>query len=298
MLTVPSSEGVQVARHRLAGSADLPPLLIAHATGFNAHCYVPVADALADRFDCHALDFRGHGDTAVDPAWAVDWRRFGDDAVAVAREVARAGDLVGFGHSMGGAALLMAAHREPDLFERLVLFEPISHQATTPALSRDDMEMLPIVRGARRRRRRFDSFDDAFLNYSDKPPLSWMVPEALRNYVDHGFRAVADESGVPAVELCCPPEVEADIFVTGRDNGVWSLLAEIDVPCVVIGGHVEEGQPSMQTESIADQLPNGRYVLLDDQTHFGPFSHPATTAAIISGQEAGCDTPRVPWAAP
>ena len=30
-----------------------------------------------------------------------------------------------FGHSMGGACLLMAAHRNPALFRRIVAFEPI-----------------------------------------------------------------------------------------------------------------------------------------------------------------------------
>lgn len=282
MSTVPSSEGVQVARYRLAGTGDRQPLLIAHATGFHAHCYVPVANELADRFDCHALDFRGHGQTEVDPSWDVDWRRFGDDALAVAREVAPDGGLVGFGHSMGAAALLMAAHRDPGLFERLVLFEPISHEATVPPLGRTEMEALPIVRGARRRSTWFESFDAAFENYSTKPPLSLMVPDALRNYVDHGFREVADDSGRAGVELRCRPELEADIFVTGRDNGVWHLLPEIHTPCVVVGGHVEDGQPSMQTEAIAGRLPNGRYLLLDDQTHFGPFSHPAVTARVVA----------------
>ena len=35
------------------------------------------------------------------------------------------GGLVGFGHSMGGAGLMMAAHRDPGLFDVIVAFEPI-----------------------------------------------------------------------------------------------------------------------------------------------------------------------------
>ncbi len=35
------------------------------------------------------------------------------------------GGLTGFGHSMGGTALLMAAHREPELFDTIVVYEPI-----------------------------------------------------------------------------------------------------------------------------------------------------------------------------
>ncbi len=281
MLSVPSSEGVGIALHHLAGDAGAQPLLIAHATGFNGHCYMPIAEQLADRFDCWALDFRGHGATDVDPAWDVDWRRFGDDALAAARHVAPDGGLVAFGHSMGGAALLMAAHRSPSLFDRLVLFEPISHEATGDTPTADDMRQLPIVQGALRRSRTFPSFEAANENYASKPPLSLMVPEALRNYIAHGFRPAVDDDGRPVVELRCVPELEAAIFVTGRQNGVWELLPEIETPCLVIGGHVDQGQPSHYAEPIAARLPNGRYALRDEQTHFGPFSHPAATADLI-----------------
>lgn len=279
-MQVPSTDGVSVAVHELDGPPDGPTLLISHATGFHAYCYTPLAAALSHRFRSVGLDYRGHGATAVDPTWEADWSKFGDDALAVARVVAKDGPIVGFGHSMGGSALLMAAHRVPELFERLVLFEPISHEAETPVISRAQIAEFPIVQGALRRRRRFPSFDAAYENYRAKPPLSLMVPEALRNYVDHGFRPVTDRNG-PAVELRCAPELEAGIFVTGRENGVWGLLPGIETPCVLVAGHVEPNQPASQTEAIAERLPNGTYVPLDHQTHFGPFSHPAEIADLI-----------------
>ncbi len=114
----PSSDHVNVVVHEFGGTGR--PLLLSHATGFHGYCYLPIADALDDRFTSYALDYRGHGDTprptdGMDGQ--VDWERYGDDALAAARAIAPDGGLTGFGHSMGGAALLMAAHREPDLFE-------------------------------------------------------------------------------------------------------------------------------------------------------------------------------------
>ena len=278
---VASSDGVSVAVHHLGGADRAPPLLFSHATGFHARCYAPIAAQVGDRFHSVGLDFRGHGATAAPAAWPVDWSRFGDDALAAARAVAPDGGLVAFGHSMGGSALLMAAHREPGLFERLVLFEPIAHDPARPVLGATDMRELPIVAGARRRRRTFASRDDAYDNFRTKPPLSLMVPEALRNYVDHGLRDTVDADGVNAVELCCSPELEAGIFEGGRDNGVWELLDQIQTRCLVIGGHVEEMQPSAGTGAIAAELPNGSYLLCDHQTHFGPFSHPDEIAELI-----------------
>ena len=100
-------------------------MLLSHATGFHGYCYLPIADELSDEFTSFALDYRGHGDTARPDDWQVEWDRYGDDALAAARAVAPDGGLVGFGHSMGGAGLLMAAHREPGLFDTIVAFEPI-----------------------------------------------------------------------------------------------------------------------------------------------------------------------------
>ena len=284
MIRVPSSEGVSVAVHELGGDRTAPTLLISHATGFHSHCYTPLAARLVDRFRCVGVDYRGHGETDVDPDWSVDWRRFGDDAEAVARHVAPAGGLVGFGHSMGGAALLMAAHRDPDRFERLVLFEPISHQASSASMTEAEIRDLPIVTGALRRRRRFTSFDEAYSNFRAKPPLSLMVDDALHDYVDHGFRRVPidDGSDRTELELRCPPELEAAIFVTGVSNGVWDLLPEIPTPTLVLGGRIEERQPSSQSEAIAGHLTDGTYVCLDHQTHFGPFSHPGEVADLIA----------------
>lgn len=273
--TISSTDDVTLALHDFGGAG--PTLLIVHATGFNAHCYMPMISTLRDRFHVFGLDVRGHGRSTVPSDWLVDWAAFGDDTDAAAHHLAGAGPITGFGHSMGGAALIMAANREPALFGALCLFEPIAHP---PALSEVDIEQFPIVQGARRRRRRFPSYDDAYDNFSSKPPLSMMVPEALRNYVDHGFRPVSDEQG-DGVELCCTPELEAGIFVTGRSNGLWDLLDDATTPTTVVAGAVEVDQPSATSEQIAERLPNGRYVELPHMDHFGPFTHPQEVAELL-----------------
>ena len=276
---VASTDDVSLAVHDLGGRSGSPPLLISHATGFCAHAYAPLAAALADVFHCYAIDHRGHGATLPPPDWArgegVDWRAVGDDTLAVARRLAAEGPITGFGHSMGGASLLMAAHREPALFRQLVLFEPITYPRSDEAV---DIESVPLVVGARRRRRRFESFDEAYANFAAKRPLSSMTPESLRGYVEHGLRPAPDGG----VELCCPPELEAAIFMASRENGVWELLASIEVPVLVVSGIVEPDEPSQWSEPIAERLPRGEYHLFADQDHLGPFSHPEQVAKVVS----------------
>lgn len=276
MFSVPSTEGMSIALHELAGDDDLPVLLLSHATGFHAYCYEPIARRLSDRFHSIGIDHRGHGMSPTPDDWDTDWRQFGRDARSVAEELASDRGLVGFGHSMGGAALLMAEHEHPGLFDRLVLFEPIAH---APAGYPFDIEEVPIVKGARRRRRRFDSIADAIANYSSKPPMSLMQADVLRLYVEHGF---AEVEGGPQVELRCAPEFEASVFVTSRLSPLWDLLPNIEVETLVIGGAVQENEPSGRTQAIADRLPNGRYLCLEHHTHFGPFSHPDEIADLIA----------------
>lgn len=271
-MSVSSSNAVELAVHDLGG--DGPDLLISHATGFHGRCYIPVATALADRRHSIAFDYRGHGDTRMPEGLAVDWERYGDDALAMAQSLPRPVDA--FGHSMGGACLLMAAHRDPGLFRRLVVFEPIVFPADG---TRDPNTPSPLVAGARRRRSSFPSYEDAIANYASKPPLGRFTPQALEAYVRHGFAPGEDGQ----IHLKCLPETEASTFEAGPNHMTWDALPEIDVPVLVIAGHVEDSQPSRIASGVAERLPRSEYLELDDLDHFAPMTHPARIADVIDG---------------
>lgn len=273
-----SSDGVDVAVHELAGTAGRPLVLFAHATGFHGHAYLPVATHLGSRWHTFALDFRGHGDTSRPAGWTAAWEGYGDDALAAARAVAarpgNEGGIVGFGHSMGGAGLLMAALADPALFRLLVLFEPIVMPTDR---QRPDDAPNELRDGARRRRPVFDSYDAAIANYASKPPMAAFDPDALDAYVRHGFRQEGDH-----IRLKCDPTTEADTFDNGGNHDTFARLGEIDTPVVVLAGAPEEMRPSSFAPDIAAALPHGRFVLEDHMDHFGPMTHPAEVAAIIA----------------
>ena len=269
-MRVVSSDDVELAVHDLGGVG--PTLLVSHATGFHGRCYIPVADALADRFHSVSFDYRGHGDTPR-PAGPVVWARYGDDAVAMASTLDS--PIVAFGHSMGGACLLMAAHRNPALFSALVVFEPI---VFPPTGIRPDGTPSPLSMGARRRRAVFPSYAAAIENFAAKPPLGSFTPAALDAYVRHGFAADVDGQ----VHLKCLPDTEAETFETGGAHDTWDALTSIDTPVLVVSGRVQQMQPSSIAQAIAERLPNGQYLQLDDLDHFGPMTHPDVVAGVIA----------------
>ena len=274
-MRVVSSDQVSVVIHEFGGSGR--PLLLSHATGFHGYCYLPIADALCDDFTSYGVDYRGHGDTARPDDWQVEWERYGDDALAAARAVAPDGGLIGFGHSMGGACLLMAAHRDPGLFDLIVAFEPIvfpPRAIDPPDGHENDGPTLSI--GARKRRATFETFEHAIANYSSKPPMMAFDPDVLRLYVAHGFRPSPE-----GVRLKCNPEHEARTFDTGGSHSTWGHLPEIETPVVVLAGKVDEFGPAAIAREITEELPNATYIQRDEWNHFTPFIDPAAMAALI-----------------
>ncbi len=280
-MRVESSDGVQVAVHEFGGTGR--PLLWSHATGFHAHCYEPIARRLSNDFTSFGLDHRGHGVTGASTSEVaegqLDWYGYGRDARVAAEAIAPDGGLVAFGHSMGGASLVMAAHANPTLFETLVVFEPIVFP--TPDAEPAD-EPSPMVAAARNRRPTFDSYQAAIDNYASKPPMKFFDPEVLRAYVEHGFAPVSDDDGDSSVTLRCTPEHEARTFETGGTHGFWDLLPEVETRVVVVSGEVDEKRsPAGIAAGIAERLPNGSSVELAGGNHLTPFTDPEAIVRLL-----------------
>lgn len=272
--TVASTDGVRVVVYDAPG--DGTPILFSHATGFHGRVFAPVAARLAAH-PRTTFDYRGYGDTAAPRDRPLHWEAFGDDALAVARDVhARHGGrpVVAAGHSMGGAGLVMAALREPQLFSALVLFEPIIFPPESRARAH---EANPLAEITRRRRRVFSDFDAARANFAAKPPLNSLHPEALDAYVRHGFSQRDD-----GVHLKCDPEFEAQTYEMGAMHDTWQRLGEMKVPTHVLAGAHAEMSPAAIAPRVAELLGNAKFVEWRDLGHFGPLEDPARFAAFIA----------------
>ncbi len=284
--THPSSDGVQLARYDYSPDSAKLPVLLSHATGFHGRVLDPVVEHLHNSYQCYSFDYRGHGDSGLPSDWKANWSGYGDDALAVARAIAAAQTsvvpIIGAGHSMGGSALVMAALRAPELFRALVLFEPIIFPPQARAGAHDSGIPSPLADGARRRRGTFASFDEAIANYSSKPPLNVMHPDALRAYVLHGFTAQPDGS----VMIKCSPEHEARTYEMGALHDTWSDLSKLRVPVWLVSGVVQPLTPGAIAALIANESPRSSLVQWDDLGHFGPMQDPLRFAQLIADVDA------------
>jgi pimeloyl-ACP methyl ester carboxylesterase len=256
-------------------------VLFSHATGFHGRCFNSTAALLADSAHCYSFDYRGYGDATLPHDWKVTWGGYGDDAQVVAQLVAReSGPSIAFGHSMGGAALVMAALREPELFRALVLFEPIIF----PPMIRESGkagEPSPLSQGARKRRATFASFEEAIANYSAKPPLNVFTPEVLDDYVRFGFNSNPDNT----VSLKCQPEHEARTYESGALHETWNDLAKLRMPVWIVSGAMIPMSPAEFAKPLADAIPGSTFVQWEDLGHFGPMQDPQRIAQLITSIE-------------
>ena len=278
---IDSTDGVRLATYDLGGPDGAGvPLLFVHATGLCAGVWAPLAAEL-EAFHRVALDVRGHGRSSL-PGVGMAWEGTADDVLATVD----AFDLdrpVGVGHSMGGAALLLAEQARPGTFRSLWLFEPI---VVAPADVPPDAENH-LAAGARRRRDSFPSDLEAFENFAHKAPLDELDPACLAAYVAYAFEEQADGS----VTLLCRPEVEAETFGMGMRHHAYDHLGEVTCPVVVVRGRIDGAGPSAFAQAVSDALPDGRVEDHPELGHFGPLEDPKLMARSVRRRCHGSPPP-------
>lgn len=276
---VPSTEGVRVAVHDLGGpdAPAAPVLLFSHATGFHGSVWSPLASHLTDRFRCLAIDLRGHGLSETPDSATLAWSGMGDDVAAVlASDLVGPGRAVhGIGHSLGGAALVLAAGQRPGAFRSLWLYEPVI-VGLGSLLGAGGPN--PMADGAARRRASFASFDEALANFSGKPPLDALHPDALAAYVTGGFASQADGT----VTLRCTPATEAAVFRGAAVSGAWDVLPGLDLPITIVAGRDDGLGPVAFAVPIVDRLRRGTLVERRHLGHFGPLEDLSGAARDIA----------------
>ncbi len=266
-----------------------PTIVLAHATGFHARCWDQVVRRLGRRHIL-AVDQRGHGRSDKIPFES--WVDFGRDLLELLTKL-ELRDSVGVGHSMGGHAMVAAAARQPRLFRRLVLIDPV---IMAPEYYSEEIAAsaarLAADHPSARRRKGFDSIEAIVERLSGREPFSFFVPQAFDDYCRHGLLPAADGEGF---ELACPPEFEASIYTSAASNpGIYDDAARIGQPVTL----VRAMQPRTPTDilnfaysptwsELASVFPDATDHLLAEHTHFIPMQDPDRAARLILDAEDG-----------
>jgi pimeloyl-ACP methyl ester carboxylesterase len=272
-LLVTGLDSEPVALHDFGGEG--PNLLLVHATGMHGWVFLPMAERLRDCFHCWALDLRGHGDSPVGNDGDMHWSGFGRDVLAVVDKLG-ASNLVGFGHSLGGAALVMAASAEPSAFQQLLLYEP----AILPPIGRMSTviqaRQMSMVDATERRRTTFPSRPEALHNFARKPPTGELSAGALLAYVQHGLADNDDGT----VRLKCRTDIEAATYAAAFTQETDTVIDRSQCPVHVLQGTDTDAYHQSRYAGLATGFGTP-LTLLDGLGHFGPLQNPAQTAHVV-----------------
>jgi pimeloyl-ACP methyl ester carboxylesterase len=239
----------------------------AHATGFCGGVWNPVVAALRPERRVIVWDFPGHG-SGPKLRHPIDWWAFGDWTMSQLAGVSH--PLVGVGHSMGGAALLMAEIKAPGTFTELLLIEPI---VPPPPFVRSDG---PMSERALKRKSRFVSREEARANFAAKLPFSAWDSAAFEGYLACGLIDMPR-----ATELACEPADEAEIYRTATQHGVWDLLDKVEVPTTILAGSWSDTHQPDFVRALATHISGCRVEIVPGTGHFLPMEVPLLVAKRI-----------------
>ena len=178
---------------------DGPLALFCHANGFCADTLGVVAERLRPRFRVIGFDSRGHGDSdKPTPPTPYAWEEFARDVGAVAealvRELGVPRVALGLGHSFGGTCVMTAAARRPDLFERVVLIDPVllPREGVLDGWTPPPGQPNPSAVIARKRAHVFPSREALRQKWRAKGTFGDWDPRVLELYLRHAYADLPD----------------------------------------------------------------------------------------------------------
>lgn len=260
-----------------------PVLLLAVANGFPPAVYAPLLAPLTDRYRVVCLPPRALWPDERPPETLRDWRMLAEDLLeGLARH--HLTDVIAVGHSFGGVAALLAALAEPARFRALCLLDPTilplpAMQVIAAVQAAGGLHEFPLVQGALRRRRAFESVEAAHAYFKTRTLFADWPDAALRQYAEHGTRPSADGG----VELVWPPEWEAYYFGSVY-AGIWDDLPRLRdrLPLLVLRGEHSDVFLPEAAAQLRGLLPEAAYHEIAGHGHLFPLSAPDATRQALT----------------
>jgi len=255
--------------------------VLANGLGGRLYAWLPVLDALRDRYRFVTWDYRGlFRSDAPDP------RRLGvpahaDDLAAV-MDAEDVHDAHIIGWSMGVQVALEFALRAPDRVRSLVLVNGTYGQALSTAFQ--PFFRMPLPHTAMH----------AFLEgMMARPKAGDLLGRAVRMQWETAFWARKRLLGRKrSVLVRGARQYFNDVFSTRFEtflalfqqidaHSVYHLLPEITAPTLVVSGGLDFLTPPYQSRHMARRIPGARYLTIRTGTHFVLLEHPKRVVRAI-----------------
>ncbi len=282
-ITIP---GGTIAAWEFGDPSAALDVLFLHANGFNAATYTQILAPLAAEMRVLAIDMRGHGRSTLptNPEGHA-WRVYAEDLLAVLHALGECPRVLA-GHSMGGAAAMLAAPYLPPV--GLVLFDPV---IATPEMyaargGRLDWDQA-MVQGAVRRKPAFARPSEAMIAYLGRGAFKTWQQAMLADYLSDGLARQPDGT----YALSCAPAWEAANFAAFATSNPIDGFTDIAGPVHILKAEQESVCFLRCGAAPLTLLAVVRLEVVPGSSHFLPMERPDLVHSALRAAKQGQGAP-------
>jgi sigma-B regulation protein RsbQ len=243
----------------------MQPMLFAHGFGCDQNMWRFVAPAFEDDYQVVRFDYVGSGKSdlsAYDPARYATLDGYAQDVLDVVHALDLR-DVVFVGHSVSGMVGVLAANREPERFERLVLIGPSPRYVNDPpyvgGFERGDIEGL------------LDMMEHNYIGWA-----SFLAPAIIKNPDRPELGEELTESFCSTDPVIARRFAEATFLSDNRDD-----LARLTVPALVLQCSDDMVAPGEVGEYVHRHTPGSTLRVMKATGHCPHMSHPEETIELM-----------------
>lgn len=242
------------------GDNKNPPVLFVHGFPFDHYMWDEQVKLLSKDYYCVRYDVRGLGNSlAGDGQFTIEM--FVDDLESIIDGL-ELNKPVLCGLSMGGYISLRAAERMQEKFKALILCDTKTAADDNGGKLKRAAAIKQINTGG------FESFVESFVPNCFGEQF---VKESKSNYEVVMNRSKKNN----------PLGVKGCLLAMAGRTDTTDSLKNINLPALIICGSEDKLSPPETMKSIADQIPNSKFAMIEEAGHMTPVEKPEIVATAI-----------------
>jgi len=251
-----------------------PEIIFLHATGFLPWLWQPVIEKIIPRFRSLAPFICNYRPSDPEKD-GLNWEIIAVDIAAFCGKLKITEPLL-VGHSMGATVLTIANALYGLKARGIVLIEPIFLPEAFYSMPME-LKDHPLASRSIKRTNRWPNEQEARAYLQSKSLFSGWDEKILQLYLEFGMEKQKDGS----LNLTCPPQTEAALFMGGRFCNPWPLLSRVSCPVLVLEGAASDNKKFVDIQKAVSLFSRGMYKSIAAAGHLIPMQKPAEIALCI-----------------